>query len=413
MSVSGVEVEVDDRVAEIWRGGSIQGLVIGQRLGRRVFAVRVVELPRDADTGGTQQTEAFGEAVQRLLCGALSLLGTLGGEVGLLWTLLGHSGHNLPILHFSSGMALHLHRSGASWSSLGQPVAWKNAGNICSRMSLHTAQLPIRLGLCVSPSTQSVGAALEAAAQQLASKIRSDVVVGSFRDTTTNRMKLDEVTPLFTHKAGELVVSYVEEGSNLVISDSVVAGWIFIHPDCSDEDAAQFMVDDLARSVTTRVQVLLDELEIMQEESAEPATEHPLSRYGTGKGLVAGMKWMLPRRVLVRASKAAMPGSDWQMPHEYDGKATVARWKSVFGLSKLTPQVIDSRLEPASEVEVPLTLQGGLDRTAQVSAKAAVGVMEAAPRQKDENDARRMLLTGLGACMVVILAVLLAHLMRH
>ena len=332
-----------------------QGLVIGQRLKESIVVLQCVQSSLELVAIHAEQTE-------RLLIGGLEILGvfTDSDDVArtrqLLWQVrakkLGNVALSLLSLHTkSANVVVRCFVSGSGWTADAKEVKWTKGGNVCSKMRLRSARLNVRLGVEISgDAAPSVGGALERAAKVLGRKIEENVCVGSLRGRA-------EETELWTRKSGPIV--YEDANSNLFIPTCVVAGWALLHPKCSDEEGAHFLLADLAASVETRVAVLLDELEAMQEESSEPQREHLLSRYQSGEEWKGNAnRWTLPRRVLVRASSTGVPCSDWQMPGEYNGQATAARWLEILGVSNVRPQVIDGSLEPVA-LTPQISLFGG------------------------------------------------------
>jgi hypothetical protein len=166
------------------------------------------------------------------------------------------------------------------------------------------------------------------------------------------------------------------EGEEMVLTlpTGTVSGLVCVHASCSEQEARKFLLDDLCKTVETRVAVLLDELEARQEASATPAEEHALSRYKADGVLEEGLRWTIPRRVLLRSRPAFC---DYQLAGEYDGKATVARSKEILGLEV-----------PLSKVDGSLELVETNSRFELSGRKAGVkkaSISQQQPQQRAKN----------------------------
>lgn len=226
-----------------------------------------------------------------------------------------------------------------------------------SAFTLSGTRLAIHMD--VSSKMQPLGVAIEKAAALLADRIRSDVVVA-----VRQQPDMGNTVDIWTRGDGIVAHRVQEPESAILMASGVVSGFVYAHRECPPETVNAFLIEDLAlASVVTRVDVMLDELDAIEEDFKEQSRREPhlLKRDNAASSLSVvrdTVRWTLPRRVLVLQAGVSVPFCDWQMPGEYAGEDTLLRYRETIGLT-------GARLD-ASREEVPneaqLTLSGEKSR---------------------------------------------------
>jgi hypothetical protein len=345
-------------LSEATRHKGQRGLVVGSVVAGRALALQLV--PCVAADG--LDTAARCEHLQRWLVGGVRVLGawgdadkvTLKHELCEAFTVkaaregLRHA--YILCTSASPPTAVRVEvpvRAGAPWED-GVATNFTTAP-LLRECTLYRARLMIRLDVEAPSGGVPLGVGVESAAGLLARTIRNEVVL-----STANGQSSDAaLAEVWTQDGGPVAVRSLDgaEAKPLLSAVGAISAFAFAHKDCTPEQRASFLLSDLcSASVMTRVAVMLDELDAVDEELPQQrrGKEHLLARTNGGATSAPDprARWTLPRRVLIVGSSPSVPFCDWQMPWEYNGEATQERFREMVGL-EADKGMIDDEMEKA------------------------------------------------------------------